>query len=146
MAPARWALDLSELGSLLLRRLGPETTGRGCHSGRVACRDVSGAGAGEAAVPPGPTLREPRGSRGRRPAAGPFFPSGHSASSFAAATALAFFYPKAASVAYTRATVVALSRVHLGVHFPSDSAVGGTFGIGIGTLTAWLFKKRDWAG
>ncbi|HZQ49192.1 MAG TPA: phosphatase PAP2 family protein [Candidatus Dormibacteraeota bacterium] len=71
------------------------------------------------------------------------FPSGHSASSFAAATALAFFYPKAASVAYTLATVVALSRVHLGVHFPSDTAVGGAFGIGVGTFTAWLFKKRD---
>jgi undecaprenyl-diphosphatase len=71
------------------------------------------------------------------------FPSGHSASSFAAATALAFFYPKAASVAYTLATGVALSRVHLGVHFPSDTAVGGAFGVGIGTFVAWVFKKRD---
>lgn len=70
------------------------------------------------------------------------FPSGHTASSFAAATALAFFYPKAAPVAYTLATGVAVSRVHLGVHFPSDAAVGGAIGVGIGTLTGWLFKKR----
>jgi undecaprenyl-diphosphatase len=70
------------------------------------------------------------------------FPSGHTASSFAAATALAFFYPKAAPLAYTVATGVAVSRVHLGVHFPSDAAVGGVIGIGIGTLSAWLFKKR----
>jgi len=70
------------------------------------------------------------------------FPSGHTASSFAAATALAFFYPRAAPVAYTLATGVGVSRVHLGVHFPSDAAVGGLIGIGIGTLTAWLFKKR----
>ena len=70
------------------------------------------------------------------------FPSGHTASSFAAATALAFFYPKAAPVAYTVATGVAVSRVHLGVHFPSDAAVGGVIGIGIGTLSAWLFMKR----
>jgi undecaprenyl-diphosphatase len=70
------------------------------------------------------------------------FPSGHTASSFAAATALAFFYPKAAPVAYTLATGVGVSRVHLGVHFPSDAAVGGVIGIGIGTLTAWLFKNR----
>jgi undecaprenyl-diphosphatase len=70
------------------------------------------------------------------------FPSGHTASSFAAATALALFYPKAAPVAYTLATGVGASRVHLGVHFPSDAAVGGVIGIGIGTLTAWLFKKR----
>lgn len=71
------------------------------------------------------------------------FPSGHTASSFAAATALAFFYPRAAPLAYALATGVAVSRVHLGVHFPSDTAVGGAIGIGIGTFSAWLFKKRD---
>lgn len=71
------------------------------------------------------------------------FPSGHSASSFAGATALAFFYPKAAPLLYTVATGVAVSRVHLGVHFPSDTAVGGAVGIGIGTFSAWLFKQRD---
>jgi undecaprenyl-diphosphatase len=70
------------------------------------------------------------------------FPSGHTASSFAAATALAFFYPKAAPLAYGVATAVGVSRVHLGVHFPSDAAVGGVIGIGIGTFTAWVFKKR----
>ena len=70
------------------------------------------------------------------------FPSGHTASSFAAATALAFFYPRAAPLAYAVATGVGMSRVHLGVHFPSDAAVGGVIGIGIGTFTAWLFKRR----
>jgi undecaprenyl-diphosphatase len=70
------------------------------------------------------------------------FPSGHTASSFAAATALAFFYPKAAPLAYTLATGVGVSRVHLGVHFPSDAAVGGVIGVGIGTFSAWLFKRR----
>ncbi|MHB8688993.1 MAG: phosphatase PAP2 family protein [Candidatus Dormibacteraceae bacterium] len=70
------------------------------------------------------------------------FPSGHTASSFAAATALAFFYPRAAPLAYGVATAVGVSRVHLGVHFPSDAAVGGVIGIGIGTFSAWVFKKR----
>jgi undecaprenyl-diphosphatase len=70
------------------------------------------------------------------------FPSGHTASSFAAATALAFFYPRAAPLAYAVATGVGMSRVHLGVHFPSDAAVGGVIGIGIGTFCAWAFKKR----
>jgi undecaprenyl-diphosphatase len=70
------------------------------------------------------------------------FPSGHTASSFAAATALAFFYPRAAPLAYTLATGVGVSRVHLGVHFPSDAAVGGVIGVGIGTFWAWLFKPR----
>src|SRR5487761_1703946 len=70
------------------------------------------------------------------------FPSGHTASSFAGATALAFFYPKSAPLVYGLAAAVGASRVHLGVHFPSDAAVGGVIGIGIGTFGAWLFKKR----
>jgi undecaprenyl-diphosphatase len=70
------------------------------------------------------------------------FPSGHTASSFAGATALAFYYPKAAPLLYGLAAAVGASRVHLGVHFPSDAAVGGVVGIGIGTFGAWLFKKR----
>ena len=70
------------------------------------------------------------------------FPSGHTASSFAGATALAFYYPKAAPLLYGVAAAVGASRVHLGVHFPSDAAVGGVAGIGIGTFGAWLFKKR----
>jgi undecaprenyl-diphosphatase len=70
------------------------------------------------------------------------FPSGHTASSFAAATALAFFYPRAAPLAYGVATAVGVSRVHLGVHFPSDAAVGGVIGIGIGTFSAWALRKR----
>jgi len=70
------------------------------------------------------------------------FPSGHTASSFAAATALAFFYPKSAPLTYTLATGIGVSRVHLGVHFPSDAAVGGVIGIGIGMFSGWLFNKR----
>jgi membrane-associated phospholipid phosphatase len=41
------------------------------------------------------------------------------------------------------AAAVGASRVHLGVHFPSDAAVGGVIGIGIGTFGAQLFKKRS---
>ncbi|HXC77038.1 MAG TPA: phosphatase PAP2 family protein [Candidatus Acidoferrum sp.] len=70
------------------------------------------------------------------------FPSGHTASSFAGATALAFYYPKAAPLVYGLAAAVGASRVHLGVHFPSDAAVGGVIGIGIGTFGAWVFKTR----
>jgi undecaprenyl-diphosphatase len=65
------------------------------------------------------------------------FPSGHSASSFAAAAAITAFYPRAAPLAFTLATGVGLSRVYLGHHFPSDVAVGAATGIGIGSIVAW---------
>jgi len=68
------------------------------------------------------------------------FPSGHSAASFAAATALTTFYPSAAPLAYGVAGLVGASRVHLGHHFPSDVAVGAMIGVGTGTLTAALVR------
>lgn len=68
------------------------------------------------------------------------FPSGHSASSFAAATALSSFYPKTAPLAFTLAAGVGASRVHLGHHFPSDVAVGAMIGVASGALVAWLIK------
>ncbi len=68
------------------------------------------------------------------------FPSGHSAASFAAATALAAFYPGASPLVFTLATGVGASRVHLGHHFPSDVGVGALIGVAAGTVVAWLIK------
>jgi undecaprenyl-diphosphatase len=68
------------------------------------------------------------------------FPSGHTASSFAAATAIAAFYPRSAPLVFSLASLVGISRVHLGHHFPSDVAVGSVVGIGTGTLVAGLIK------
>lgn len=70
------------------------------------------------------------------------FPSGHTAASFAAATALSSFYPQAAPLAFTLATAVGLSRVYLGHHFGSDVAVGAGVGIGIGTGVAWAARLK----
>lgn len=69
------------------------------------------------------------------------FPSGHSAASFAAATALASFYPNAAPLAYLFAAGVGFSRVYLGHHFPSDVAVGAVTGAGLGGVIAWAVRR-----
>ena len=68
------------------------------------------------------------------------FPSGHTAASFAAATALASFYPGTAPLVYALATGVGLSRVHLGHHFPSDVTAGAILGIASGSAVAWLLR------
>jgi undecaprenyl-diphosphatase len=68
------------------------------------------------------------------------FPSGHTAASFAAATVVSTFYPSAAPLVFTLASLVGTSRVHLGHHFPSDVAAGAAIGVGTGTVTAWLLK------
>jgi membrane-associated phospholipid phosphatase len=54
------------------------------------------------------------------------FPSSHACSSFAAARAYAPLLP--APPLYAIASAMALSRVYLGVHYPSDIAVGAALG------------------
>ena len=58
------------------------------------------------------------------------FPSSHAASSFAAAAAFSSLVPKAPL--YATAAAMAISRVHLGVHYPTDIAIGGVLGWTVG--------------
>jgi membrane-associated phospholipid phosphatase len=64
------------------------------------------------------------------------FPSGHSAAAFAFATGASAELPGLAPVLVPLAGAVAYSRVHTGVHYPSDVAAGIGLGIGSGALTA----------
>ncbi|WP_181772307.1 bifunctional phosphatase PAP2/diacylglycerol kinase family protein [Amycolatopsis pittospori] len=70
----------------------------------------------------------------RRPTSSSF-PSGHSASAAAFVTAVAMESPKAGAALVPLAAAVAYSRVHTGVHWPSDVGVGISIGVGAGLLT-----------
>ena len=60
------------------------------------------------------------------------FPSGHSASAFAFATAISRDSPWLAIGIQFVAGAVAYSRVHTGVHYPGDTIVGALIGAGAG--------------
>jgi len=61
------------------------------------------------------------------------FPSAHATSSFAVATAMTRVEPLGA-LAFLLAFALALGRPYLGVHYPSDVAVGAVLGVGLGLL------------
>lgn len=63
------------------------------------------------------------------------FPSGHSAAAFAFATGVGNRLPLIAVPLHAVAGVVAYSRVHTGVHHPSDVVVGSVLGTVLAQLT-----------
>jgi undecaprenyl-diphosphatase len=69
------------------------------------------------------------------------FPSGHAATAFAAATAIAILSPRMRPYVLGLAAAVALSRVYLRVHFPLDVVAGALIGAGLGALAALLAVK-----
>src|SRR3954464_13977091 len=67
------------------------------------------------------------------------FPSGHSASAAAFATGVTLQWPAVGVPVSVLATAVAYSRVHTGVHYPSDVLVGAALGAGTAVLV-----RRIW--
>lgn len=56
------------------------------------------------------------------------FMSGHSCSSFAAATAMTMLFGKRGAWSFVPATLIAISRPYLGVHYVTDIVCGAAFG------------------
>ncbi len=71
------------------------------------------------------------------------FPSGHTSEAFATATSFSLCYPRWYIIVptFTWAGLVGYSRMHLGVHYPSDVLAGAIIGIGCSYLSYWLTKK-----
>ena len=70
-------------------------------------------------------------------------PSGHAASAFAFATAVGHELPREAAAVRALAALVAYSRIHTGVHFPGDVAIGALLGTACAQLTARVLSRSD---
>ncbi|MFE9423727.1 bifunctional phosphatase PAP2/diacylglycerol kinase family protein [Kitasatospora sp. NPDC006697] len=71
------------------------------------------------------------------------FPSGHSASAAAFATALAIESPLLGAAAAPVAAAVMASRVYTGVHYPGDVLAGAALGAGTAALTLRWWPRRN---
>jgi undecaprenyl-diphosphatase len=68
-------------------------------------------------------------------------PSGHAATAAAAATVVALLHPRLRLPLAALVAAIGLSRVYLGVHYPSDVLAGLALGIVVGWAVVALTRR-----
>jgi membrane-associated phospholipid phosphatase len=68
-------------------------------------------------------------------------PSGHAATAAAAAGVVALLHPRLRAPLAALVAAIALSRVYLGVHYPSDVIVGAALGLAIAWIVVALARR-----
>lgn len=71
---------------------------------------------------------------------GKSFTSSHATNNFAMAVLIMHFYPKARVYLLVWASLVAFSRVYVGVHYPSDIVGGAILGSAIALTVVYLYE------
>lgn len=71
------------------------------------------------------------------------FPSSHAVNNFAMFLYFSIIYPNLKWVLFVTAFMVALSRVYVGRHYPSDVAGGAVIGMAIGYVLSYLALAAD---
>jgi undecaprenyl-diphosphatase len=76
------------------------------------------------------------------------WPSGHAASAFAFATGVGAAWPAVGVPLSVVASLVGYSRVHTGVHYPSDAIAGTVSGVSLAPVAVAGVRRgrRMWAG
>jgi undecaprenyl-diphosphatase len=73
----------------------------------------------------------------------PSFPSGHAAGAFGCATLAALIWPRLRWPALFGATLISLTRVYLGLHYPSDVIGGAILGMATAVVVYRFYRSKD---
>lgn len=78
-----------------------------------------------------------------KPLSDPSFPSGHASSTFACLFVVVLMQPKKLGIpALCVSLFMAYSRLHVGVHYPTDVLAGSLIGIGFAALFTAVYIKK----
>lgn len=73
------------------------------------------------------------------------FPSGHASAAFASAMVIYKSRPKRLGIpCVILAFLISLSRLYVGIHYPTDVICGAVIGALIGLIVFWLFGEREY--